>query len=578
MSEDGSSESSSGVSGFNMIGVKKRTIDLTRTSVFDENSQGVKREIVRMMMQYMEDEGYHASMLTLQDESNVAFHQSQMRHDHMLMLKKAILDGDWVSAESTMKKGKLKSHRSIHFAIYKQQFLELIDSQQYQRAFLMLTKKLKPLESFGEDGEVRDMAYLLTCKSLQEAGGRYEHWEGATASRERLVEQLHVLWDAEDDTPDDVINVPSRRLLTLLQQAVAYQMEFNRYQPKTRPVANTLLEDYHCDAVPNTCRHVIRGFDDSIKSICFGSKDRQCLYSGSGDGKIRVHDVEQGRVISTLPGSHKARVWSLAASSSAALLASASADSTVKIWKIEDPTETSELATLSAHTSDVYSVCFHPNQKHIASGGCDKSVRLTDVHTQHVIRTFSGLHQYAVTRAVFNPHGNLIISGSKDGTVGFWDMMSGLCVKTITGQLSQISSVECSPDGTRLLICCRDSTNRIWDLRKVSELSRLKGHQNLSKTFIRASFGMNGRVVFGGSEDGKVYVWHADSGVIEQTLRGHTDAVLEAHWNSYCSQLATCSQDMTVRVWWYDPSLEDTPASTPTPSRPIIGEPLKSSS
>jgi WD40 repeat protein len=50
------------------------------------------------------------------------------------------------------------------------------------------------------------------------------------------------------------------------------------------------------------------------------------------------------------------------------------------------------------------------SQSHLVTGGYDKTVRLFDVNTGSVVKTFTG-HQLAVTKTIFNPLGNLVISG-----------------------------------------------------------------------------------------------------------------------------------------------------------------------
>ena len=43
-------------------------------------------------------------------------------------------------------------------------------------------------------------------------------------------------------------------------------------------------------------------------------------------------------------------------------------------------------------------------------------------------------HEAAIVQVGTNPVGNLFVSASRDGTVRFWDAMSGLCVKTLGTQ------------------------------------------------------------------------------------------------------------------------------------------------
>ena len=51
-------------------------------------------------------------------------------------------------------------------------------------------------------------------------------------------------------------------------------------------------------------------------------------------------------------------------------------------------------------------------------------------------------------QATFNYYGNLIVSGSKDGTVKLWDITSGLCISTFSGEYAEITGVDIN-EGTR---------------------------------------------------------------------------------------------------------------------------------
>jgi COMPASS component SWD3 len=105
--------------------------------------------------------------------------------------------------------------------------------------------------------------------------------------------------------------------------------------------------------------------------------------------------------------------------------------------------------------------------------------------------------------------------------------------------------------GTLLLSSSKDNSNRLWDVRMVRPIRKLKGHQNTSKNFVRANFADNNLIV-GGSEDGIVYIWDQETGEVLQKLRGHSGVVYDAAWNAKQGMLASCSDDQTVKVWWYD--------------------------
>jgi len=56
---------------------------------------------------------------------------------------------------------------------------------------------------------------------------------------------------------------------------------------------------------------------------------------------------------------------------------------------------------------------------------------------------------------------------SKDNTIRFWDITSGLCVNTLQGHLGEVTSVAVNSTGNLLVSCSKDNSNRLWDLRAV---------------------------------------------------------------------------------------------------------------
>jgi len=286
------------------------------------------------------------------------------------------------------------------------------------------------------------------------------------------------------------------------------------------------------------------------------------LSSCHSDNTVKIWATDTAKCLTTLEG-HSSRIWQVSCHHRAHFLATASADSTVKVWGVGgagntlgqsisgNPTGVTELATLRAHQGDVYSVAVHPTGTHLVSGGYDTTLRLFDLETNKVSRTMNG-HQLSVCSTVFNPHGNLIISGSKDNTIKFWDVVSGACVKTFTGHLGEVTSVEMNVSGTYLLTSSKDNSNRLWDVRMCRPIQRYKGHSNTSKNFIASTFGPGQSLVIGGSEDGAVYIWDTQSGQLVQKLLSHTGIVYRAKWNDKTSLLASCSHDGTIKTWWYD--------------------------
>ncbi|KAJ3070988.1 hypothetical protein HDU98_005950 [Podochytrium sp. JEL0797] len=536
------------------VGMHTRLIKPT-DEVFNPKDPNIKQDLIRMIAQYLSDEGYHASKTTLLDESNV---KSLERLDHSLdvkRVKKCILDGDWPEVDricaSIPGKGIVKNQKAFLYVVYRQQFLEYIEHHEIQKAFTHLSKRLKPLEHYQTTpNEFKDLCYLLTSKSVQDVPS-FKNWEGIGPSREKLVELFQTMLESDFTNKQNLGTsfIPPHRLLGLLRQAVAYQVEFSRYHPRVAPRITTLLQNFQSVVIPNAVRKTYSGHKGHVKCAEFVGELGTQLISGSIDNACRLWNTDSGACVGTLEG-HDSCVWDVASNKVGNFAASGSGDGTVKIW---DLAKMQCAQTLKASTADIYSVEYHPGNNHIVTGGYDTVIRLFDIERNVVVKTFSG-HSLSVTKAIFSPIGNLLISASKDSTIKFWDIISGLCIKTITSHLGEVTSVDMSPSGTLLVSSSKDNSNRLWDMRTVVQsVRRFKGHQNTSKNFIRCAFAGESLVV-GGSEDSMVHLWDVEKGNLLSRLSGHGGVVYSARWNSSQSLLCSSSDDRTLKTWWFDPS------------------------
>jgi len=537
------------------------------TVTLDPDSPVMKEEILRMVAAYLANEGYTASSMLLMDEANVRRTEGRRAEQRSKSVKKAILDGDWAEVEKFCNKSSIKSMKNFLYCVYKQQYLELVDRQEYQKAFTYLTKKLKPFEKQrSHPEEFKDLCYLLTCKSIADVD---KDWDGIAAARARLGAMFtSLVADSElSDAADNTQEVPPGRLLQLLEQAVAHQINSCRYRPKVLPPISTLLRDYECFVLPNALAHQYVGHAANVKCISFFGADGQYLVSGSSDQTVRVWQTGRPDAGYLLLKGHSARIWDIATSPTGSVIASASGDSTVKIWNVDgdlpllsretsNRVECEAASTLSGHKGDVYCLAYHAESPLVTSGGYDKTVKLWDTEKGMLVRSFNG-HEASVTCATYTAQGNLIISGSKDSSVRFWDMVSGVMVNSLSC-VGDVTSVDISSNGLFMLTASKGNSNRLWDLRKIvggdsAKAVRLyKGHQNTATNFIRASFGPAASLVMSGSEDGYAYVWDRESGAQVQRLGGYHGIVYSAVWSSRQSTLATSSHDGIVRTWWYD--------------------------
>jgi WD40 repeat protein len=82
---------------------------------------------------------------------------------------------------------------------------------------------------------------------------------------------------------------------------------------------------------------------------------------------------------------------------------------------------------------------FSPDGRTVLSGGHRDTIRLWDVATGKLVRTFEG-HSDRVFSIALTPDGRTMLSGSEDNTLKLWNMLTGKLIRTLEGQNQRIEA------------------------------------------------------------------------------------------------------------------------------------------
>jgi WD40 repeat protein len=284
-----------------------------------------------------------------------------------------------------------------------------------------------------------------------------------------------------------------------------------------------------------TSNTIFTGCLDAVTGVSF-SPDGQIVASTCWDGSIKLWTLD-GSLMTTLNG-HNAGVTGISFRPYG-ILATASADGIIQIWGMR----ANSVNTLRGHGDAVRAIAFSSDGQMIASASADKTVRLWKTDNSSLVTTFTG-HSDQVRGVAFSPDGQTIASASKDKTVKLWQTSDGKLINTFTGHTDEVRGVAFSPDGQTIVSASSDKTVKLWQ-RDGTLITTLTGHTDAVRA---VAYSLNGRTIASASWDKTVKLWRRD-GTLIATLKGHGAKVYAVVFSPDGKTVASASDDNTIKLW-----------------------------
>ncbi|EKQ67200.1 WD40 repeat-containing protein [Leptolyngbyaceae cyanobacterium JSC-12] len=271
-------------------------------------------------------------------------------------------------------------------------------------------------------------------------------------------------------------------------------------------------------------------------AIAFTPDSQQIIIAGHpAPHNAAIRDAATGRELGSLKG-HTGTITAIQPSQDGSLIATVSADGTMRLWTT---TLGGELPSLDLPNVAIQSTSFQPDNGLLALGS-DGSFRRWQLRS----RTNTSTPSIAT----------IVQPTSIAGKLG----------EPITSD-ARLTGIFASSDGKRFAITTDQNLIEVWQMQPDHSLTRLYtlqpaipipktsaqavSHPSQASTIHRLAFSQDGQMLVGAGVDKTLHVWDLASGQLVHQLKGHEASIEHVHFSPDGKQIISASWDRTARIW-----------------------------
>ncbi|HRN78005.1 MAG TPA: hypothetical protein PLU71_02105 [Candidatus Dependentiae bacterium] len=276
-----------------------------------------------------------------------------------------------------------------------------------------------------------------------------------------------------------------------------------------------------------------------LRSVSY-NHDGSFIAAGSGDHCIYIFDAHTLYLVDTLVGHTMVIEQIKFGPTHTKLLASTSADHTVRIWHLD----TNICDVLEGHTKGTNAIAFNTDGTKLASTSEDKTVRIWSIPNKTCLYTING-NTRATWKVFFNTD-NLITVAACDNTVKQWKLLEDQKTELKNSFEGSYGELCFNKKQTIFATDTQDYNIHLIDVETGALYRIFKGH---SSPIFYLVFNHDETLLASCSKDHTIRIWDIEADTCIRTINQHTDYVYEVSFSPDGCKLISASQDCTLYMW-----------------------------
>ncbi|MAU00169.1 MAG: hypothetical protein CL608_23765 [Anaerolineaceae bacterium] len=297
----------------------------------------------------------------------------------------------------------------------------------------------------------------------------------------------------------------------------------------------------------------LTGHNNAVHYAAFAPDDAR-LATASADSTVKVWDLASGEELFALSG-HEATVFRLAFSPDGRFLTTASHDGTARIWNVARDAGGEAQTFFHAGDIPMVSLELSPDDQKYAFGTINGTTVVGNAATGEQLLTLQNEFDGPVHGVSFHPNGSRLATASQDGRARIWDTATGELRLQFTAHVGGNSGgnegvldVAYSPDGARLATAGADGLAKVWDAESGEDLLVLEGH---TTGLFRVVYSGDGRYLATTSDanNATTNIWDANSGQLLHSLGPNPGRAWGLAFSPDSQLVATGGAGGFLQVW-----------------------------